>query len=46
VVFAKAACDWKTLSLPIRGVKNGDGWDFQVDALNNGSYTMKVRFDF
>jgi hypothetical protein len=46
VAFAKAACDWKARSLPIRGTQNGNGWDFEIDALNNGTYSMKVRYEF
>lgn len=46
VAFAKAACNINTRSLPIRGVQNGNGWDFEIDALNDGTYSMKVRFDF
>jgi hypothetical protein len=45
VVFARQACGGGS-DLPIRGTQNGNGWDFEVDSLQNGTYSMKVRFDF
>ena len=45
IVFATASCHFGDF-LKIRGQPNGNGWDFEIDAKNDGSYSMKVRFDF
>jgi hypothetical protein len=45
IVFATASCHYGNF-LKIRGHQNGNGWDFEIDARNDGTYSMKVRFDF
>jgi hypothetical protein len=44
-VFATTACG-NGSELPIRGAKDGSGWNFEIDAYQNGTFAMKVRFDF
>jgi hypothetical protein len=44
-VFAITSCG-NGDELPIRGAKVGNGWDFEIDANQNGTFAMKVRFDF